>query len=201
MLDLNKYNCLGEALRDALDRWPNETCLIEADRDREKTRLTYSDFKEMALPLARALQDAEFQPGERAAILMTNQSKWLISAYAIFYCGGVLVPLDYKLTAAEQLQLLAHCKAQVVIVEYYLWRAISQLPECKNLKARVLVTEAPLKGELAGALRWEDFRRRGEPVFHPRRREDAACIVYSSGTGGRPKGCVLTHENYLEQCK
>ena len=30
--------------------------------------------------------------------------------------------------------------------------------------------------------------------------QDAACIVYSSGTGGRPKGCVLTHENYLEQC-
>ena len=39
---------------------------------------------------------------------MTNQSKWLISAYAIFYCGGVLVPLDYKLTASEHLQLLAH---------------------------------------------------------------------------------------------
>ena len=34
---------------------------------------------------------------------MTNQSKWLISAYAIFFCGGVLVPLDYKLTPAEQL--------------------------------------------------------------------------------------------------
>jgi long-chain acyl-CoA synthetase len=37
-------------------------------------------------------------------------------------------------------------------------------------------------------------------VFVNRQREDTACIVYSSGTGGRPKGCVLTHENYLEQC-
>src|SRR5579871_4947626 len=201
MLDLDKYSCLGEALKAALDRWPNETCLIEADRDREKTRLTYSDFKEMALPLARALQDAEFDPGQRAAILMTNQSKWLISAYAVFYCGGVLVPLDYKLTASEQLQLLKHSKPQVLIIEYYLWRAMSQLPECKELTSRVLVTEAPLKADLAGAHRWEDFRRRGEPQFHSRRRDDAACIVYSSGTGGRPKGCVLTHENYLEQCK
>ena len=34
----------------------------------------------------------------------------------------------------------------------------------------------------------------------PRERTDPACIVYSSGTAGRPKGCVLTHENYLEQC-
>ncbi|MBZ5574844.1 MAG: AMP-binding protein, partial [Acidobacteriia bacterium] len=49
--------------------------------------------------------------------------------------------------------------------------------------------------------RWEEFRRKGDPAFVPRGREDTACIVYSSGTGGRPKGCVLTHENYLEQCK
>jgi long-chain acyl-CoA synthetase len=201
MLDLDQYTCLGAALRDALDRWPNETCLIEADRDKEKTRLTYSDFKELALPLARALQDAGFTPGERAAVIMTNQSKWLISAYAVFFDGGVLVPLDYKLTAAEHLQLLAHSQAKVLIIEYHLWRAILQMPESQQLKARVLVTEAPLSAELGAANRWEDFRRKGDPVFVPRDREQTACIVYSSGTGGRPKGCVLTHENYLEQCK
>jgi long-chain acyl-CoA synthetase len=202
MLNLDQYSCLGAALRDALDRWPNELCLIEADRDREKTRLTYSDFKDLSLALSRALEDAEFHPGDRAAIIMTNQSKWLISAYAVFYCGGVLVPLDYKLIAAEHLQLLAHCKAEFLIVEYYLWRAITQSAEFKNHKLKkVLVTEAPLGADLAGAYRWEEFRRKGDPVFVPREREDVACIVYSSGTGGRPKGCVLTHENYLEQCK
>src|ERR1044071_5586611 len=111
MLDLDQYSCLGAALRDALDRWPNETCLIESDRDRERTRLTYSDFKDMALPLARALEDTELRANDRAAIIMTNQSKWLISAYAIFHCGGVLVPLDYKLSADEHLQLLEHSQA------------------------------------------------------------------------------------------
>src|SRR5256886_8669570 len=201
MLNLDQYSSLGAALRDALDRWGDETCLIESDRDRERTRLTYSDFKELALPLARALEDAELHASERAAIIMTNQSKWLISAYAIFYCGGVPVPLDYKLTAAEHLQMLAHCKAKVAIVEYYLRRAMMQSPEFKNLKALVLVTEAPPSANLAGAFRWEDFRRKGDPAFVPRKREDVACSVYSSGTGGRPKGCVLTHENYLEQCK
>jgi acyl-CoA synthetase (AMP-forming)/AMP-acid ligase II len=84
MLNLPQYASLGAALRDAVERWPNETCLIEADRDKEKTRLTYSDFKEMAMPLARALQDADFKPDGRAAVIMTNQSKWLISAYAGF---------------------------------------------------------------------------------------------------------------------
>ena len=154
------------------------------------------------MPLARALEDAEFDAGDRAAIIMTNQSKWLISAYAIFYSGGVLVPLDYKLTAAEHLQLLEHSKAKVLVVEYYLWRAITQSPEFQNIKAKlVLVTEAPLGADLAGGFRWEDFKRKGAPDFVMRQREDVACIVYSSGTGGRPKGCVLTHENYLEQCR
>jgi len=201
MLDLHQYASLGAALSAALDRWPNETCLIEADRDREKVRLTYSDFKEMAGPLCRALQDADFKAGDRAAIIMTNQSKWLISAYAIFVCGGVLVPLDYKLTAAEHLQLLAHSKARFLIVEYYLWRAISQAPEFAKLTTEiVLVTEAPAGADLRGAYRWEEFRRKGEPQLVERQREDTACIVYSSGTGGRPKGCVLTHDAYLEQC-
>ena len=202
MLDLRQYTCLGAALRDALDRFSPEVCLIEAERDREKVRLTYSDFKETALPLARALEDADYDAGDRAAIIMTNQSKWLISAYAIFYCGGVLVPLDYKLTAAEHLQLLAHSKAKVLIVEYHLWRAIMESSDFQKIATKiVLVTEAPLGAELAGAFRWEDFKRKGAPDFVMRQKDDVACIVYSSGTGGRPKGCVLTHENYLEQCR
>src|SRR5467141_620946 len=132
MLDLSKYQSIGEALRDALIQYSNEVCLIESDREREKERLTYRDFKERAHFLAKALQDAGFKGNHRAAIIMTNQSKWLISAYAIFHSGGVLVPLDYKLTAPEHLQLLAHSKAKFLVIEYYLWRAIMQAPGFKD---------------------------------------------------------------------
>jgi long-chain acyl-CoA synthetase len=113
----------------------------------------------------------------------------------------VLVPLDFKLSATEHLQLLAHSKARFLVVEYYLWRAITQAPDFAKLTAQiVLVTEAPPGADLRGAYRWEEFKRKGEPQFVARQREDTACIVYSSGTGGRPKGCVLTHDSYLEQC-
>jgi long-chain acyl-CoA synthetase len=201
MLDLTKYDSLGAALRDALDRWPNEVCLIEADREREKERLTYRQFKDAALPLAAALQSRGFRAGDRAAIIMTNQSKWLISAYAIFHIGGVLVPLDYKLTPREQLALLAHSHASVLVVEYPIWRLMMQAEGFDQRSVgTVLVTEAPSNADFAGANRWEEFRSEGAPEFIPRKRSDWACIVYSSGTGGRPKGCVLTHENYLEQC-
>ena len=202
MLDLSKYQSVGEALRDALNQYSNEVCLIEADREREKERLTYRDFKERADPLSKALQDGGFSAGARASIIMTNQSKWLISAYAIFFAGGVLVPLDYKLTPDEQWQLLKHSGATVLITEYPIWRQLSASAgraAATNLKT-VLVTEAPANADLSGAQRWEEFRGTGEPAFIARKREDTACIVYSSGTGGRPKGCMMTHENYLEQC-
>src|SRR6185437_13472143 len=126
MLDLTQCSCLGAALRDALERFAGEVCLIEADRERENCRLTY----------------------------------------AIFYGGGVIVPLDYKLTAAEQLQLLAHSRARFLIVEYHLWRAIMTAPDFRELKAEVvLVTEAPAKAELGRARRWEDAKSCAVPRF------------------------------------
>jgi len=202
MLDLKKYSSIGEALRDALETWPREVCLIESDRGEEKLRLTYADFKCRALPLAKSLEDSGFTPGGRASIIMTNQSKWLISAYAIFHCGGTLVPLDYKLRPDEQWKLLQHSDASVLITEYPIWRQLSISPgraAAGNLKL-VLVTEAPPNADLAGAERWESAKGTGHPAFMPRTRADLACIVYSSGTGGAPKGCMMTHENYLEQC-
>ncbi len=201
MLDLSKYQSIGAALKDALDKFADDTCLIESDREREKERLTYRDFRERALRLARALLDAGFNAGDRTAIIMTNQSKWLISAYAILYCGGVMVPLDYKLTPDEQWQLLSHSNAAILITEYPIWRqlaAASRRAAAIHVKT-VLVTEAPPNAALDGAQRWEDFHRRGEPALVARKRADVASIVYSSGTGGRPKGCMTTHENYLEQ--
>jgi long-chain acyl-CoA synthetase len=200
MLDLNQYESLGSALNGAIERWPDEVCLIEADREKERCRLTYREFREEALRMAGGLQANGFAADDRAAILMSNQSKWLIAAYAVFHCGGVLVPLDYKLTPTEHIALLTHSKSQVLIVEYPIWRALSQSDFSATRVEAIWVTEAPPATDLGRAKRWEEFRGDRAAEFRLRKREDAACIVYSSGTGGRPKGCVLTHDNYLEQC-
>ena len=210
MLDLTRYQSLGEALRDAVRTWPDEICLIEADRDRENCRLTYRQFEQAMLRLASGLQERGVGEGTRVAIIMTNQSKWLISAAAIFFSGGVLIPLDYKLTAEEHARLLGHSRAEVLITEHHIWRALSRAtqPASESSEASpatkpriILVTEAPAGADLGGPQRWEECVGRREPMFIARRRSDMACIVYSSGTGGRPKGCVLTHDNYLEQCR
>jgi long-chain acyl-CoA synthetase len=89
-----------------------------------------------------------------------------------------------------------------LVTEFPIWRQLAAVPgraETTNLRC-ALVTEASTNADLSGALRWEEFRAEPSPVFVPRTRSDPATIVYSSGTGGRPKGCIMTHENYLEQC-
>lgn len=202
MLDLPKYSSIGEALRDALETFSTEVCLFESDRGEEKLRLTYREFKNRALPLAKGLQDLGVAAGDHVSIIMTNQSKWLISAYALFYCGAAMVPLDYKLKSEEQWHLLKHSSAKALITEYGIWRqlcASAERPGADKLKT-VLVTEAPANADLSGALRWESVSGTGQPTFVPRKRGDLASIIYSSGTGGSPKGCMLTNGNYLEQC-
>ena len=199
MLSPERYSCLGELLRDALVQFKTNTALIEASRKREARRLTYLDFKNSALPIARWLEDAGIGAGDRVAILMSNQSRWLAGAYAAMVRGAVIVPLDYKLDAEEQAALLRHAGPRALLVEHALLRRFDRaaLPEM----ALVLASEAPGTDPLPGAERWEEIESRigPEPTFVPRARQDVATIVYSSGTGGRPKGCMLTHDNYLEQ--
>src|SRR5260370_30271392 len=168
MLDLRKYDSLGAALTGAMERWPDELCLIEADREHERCRLTYREFGGAALRLAAGFQKNGFAPGDGAAILMSNQSKWLISAYAVFYCGGVLVPLDYKLTSAEHLALVRHSKSSVLIVEYPIWRALSQSDFSGTRAETILVPETPAGADLSGPKRSEDIRGEKAPELQPR---------------------------------
>ena len=195
MIPPERYQSLGELLRDACITYKTETALVEYDRKNEKACFTYLDVKRQGERLARRLQDAGVGAGDRVAIVMSNQSKWLIAAYAIFHRGAVLVPIDYKLSGPEIETLLRHAKPKVLITEYASWRTMAAVGE---LDCLTIVSEMPAKVEAKGWESWDAMP--DEPgTFVPRQRSDQATLVYSSGTGGQPKGCILTHDNYLEQ--
>ena len=195
MITPDRYGSLGELLRDALIQFKSETALIEARRRTEVARLTYADFRKHACDLIAALESRGIGPGDRVAILMSNQSRWLLAAYATFHRGAVLVPLDYKLGPAEQRSLLRHSNPKALVIEGGLRARLGDEPLGVPL---VLVSEPErLASDDAD---WETLPRANkEPTLQPRKRDDLACIVYSSGTGGTPKGCQLTHGNYLAQ--
>lgn len=199
-LDLSRISCLGDALRDALLTYKTNVALLEADRHRETARYDYTALRKEAERVGALLQEGGLQAGSRCAIVMSNQAKWVISSVAAAWCGAVLVPIDYKLTPDEQLALLAHARPHALVIEYPAWRALRESPRPLPEIARILVTEAPAGAELDGAQRWERVAA-GALQLRSRTREDLAAIVYSSGTHGAPKGCLLTHDNYLEQAQ
>ncbi len=200
MLDLSRLENVGEALRDGLLTYKTNTALIEVDRHREKSRTSYRELREAAEKLGGALQSAGFQAGDRCAILMSNQPSWIIGGIAAMWVGAVLVPLDYKLTPKEQMALLAHCQPKVLITEYPVWRLLLKENVAALERTRVIVTEAPEKADVGPALRFERLGAAKLELKSPAR-DDVACIVYSSGTSGTPKGCMLTHANYLAQAQ
>ena len=197
MIDPTRYAGLGELLADALVQFKTETALIEIDRKKETKRLTYLDARREVAKVAAFLAARGIGESDRVAIAMSNQSRWLIAAMAIFHRGAVLVPLDYKLSAEEQQGILAHAKPRALITEHATLRRFDALEV-----PLVLVSEAPADARYAiEPVRWESLEAASAPVLVPRAREDLACIVYSSGTAGRAKGCMLTHDCYLEQLR
>ncbi|MFO1464241.1 MAG: AMP-binding protein [bacterium] len=197
-LDLSPYRSLGEAFWRRVPEHGDRLALIEADRELESARFTYQDVGREAVRVAALLQERGFRPGDHCAIVMSNQSKWIFSGIAVFLAGGVLVPIDYKITPQEQKAYLDHCKRKMVITEWPVWRKWQEAGVRFPKSVTVLVTEAPVGAELRGALRW-DSAPAGSFQFQGRERDDVCAILYSSGTGGKMKGCMLTHGNYLTQ--
>jgi long-chain acyl-CoA synthetase len=215
LADLGHPEGLGVALARAFERGGDAIGAIEADRDRENARLTFHDLDVRTRSVAAFLTSRGFSPGDRAAIVMSNQWRWHVAAAAVFRLGGVLVPIDFKLTGPEHVALLAHCRPAIVFAEWHLLRAMDGAEGFDGLvTGTVIATDVPPERATAtpkgaDAFRFDDatMGSAGDPGGAPdggsppvpRADDDVACIVYSSGTGGRPKGCLLTHGNYLAQ--
>lgn len=194
--DVDHYGDLGSLLDDVLVQHGSAIALIEAQRREEASRWTYRSVRRRARDLAARMAQAGVGADSRVAFVMSNQPAWLVSATAVFRRGAVLVPLDFKLQAEEQLALLDHCKPDLMLIDYGSWRAFDRRPDVPA----VWVVGAPDDVSIGDAQRWEDTLQGDVPLV-VRGRNDQATLVYSSGTGGRAKGCILSHGAYLCQLK
>lgn len=206
MLAADTYASLGELLSDGLVQWKRELALLEIDRKKVKRSMSYLDVHREVAKIAAFLatvaseREARVGPGAarpghlRVAVVLSNQARWLVAACAAFRVGAVIVPIDYKLSAEEQLELLAHSGADLLVTEVPLHKRFTKKPSC-----RVLLVDGAPTDATENVTVWDALADASMPALAPRSREDIASIVYSSGTGGRPKGCMLSHGAYLAQ--
>jgi long-chain acyl-CoA synthetase len=183
---------LWRSARDRPDR--PAVAYRSGDRFLEWTTL---QFVEEVRAVARGLLGLGIEAGQRVCIYSGTRLEWTVLDYAIWSIGGVAVPI-YETSAPEQVEwIVADAQAVAIVVEDaqllgQYETVADRLPSCEH----VFVFERAGLEQIKDAGRGvadEELQRRADAVTGA----DIATIVYTSGTTGRPKGCVLTHGNLV----
>ena len=179
-------------------------------QDGKYRALTWADTADAVARLARALVAEGIQSGDRIVLVSENRPEWLIADMAIMAAGGVTVPAYTTNTTGDHQHILENSEARGAILSTA--RLAQQfLPAAHQSDALdfVIAMEPPKVSQSINAriLDWdtvigaqtvdpEDMRETAGTIG----REDTACLIYTSGTGGAPKGVRIHHGGILHNC-
>jgi len=178
-----------ELLRASAARVPDKPALIFRDRP-----WSYRELLEQGERVALGLHRLGVQPGDRLILGLRNRPEYVLGLYAASRIGAIAVPMNASYKAEEARDHLDHSGARVAALEAESWERIRPIRHELGALEQVVVV-----GEAADALPWETLLASGEPLPSPPRdpAEEIFAILYSSGTTGRPKGVMLTHQNLV----
>jgi len=159
--------------------------------------VTSQQFLDEVKAVAKGIIASGVEPGQRIAIMSRTRYDWTVADYAIWYAGGTVVPV-YETSSAEQVQwILGDSNAVGVFLESSKNKAVfdevaGELPDCT--RTWIFDDGALETLTTAGAGISDEELEARRATLNP---ESLATIIYTSGTTGRPKGCMLTHRNFM----
>ncbi|MDX3312990.1 AMP-dependent synthetase/ligase [Streptomyces sp. NPDC054884] len=176
---------------------PHYIALGRKDEHGEWRDVTSAEFRDEVLALAKGLLAGGIRFGDRVAIMSRTRYEWTLFDYALWTIGAQVVPV-YPSSSAEQCFWMlydAECTAAVVEHEDHamtIATVIDRLPQLRQLWQ----LDSGCVQELydAGAAIEDDVVHRHREAVTP---DSTATIIYTSGTTGRPKGCVVSHGNFM----
>ena len=153
---------------------------------------------------ARALRDAGLEPGDRVLLVAENRPEWCIADLAILQAGGVTVPAYTTSTADDYAYLIEHSGARLAIVsgKPFGQRVAQAIGRSDGVRVVIWLDQGERR-EIGGRreITWADALTQAAalPEMPSRRlgKNALACLIYTSGTGGRPKGVMLSHGNLM----
>src|SRR5258708_8506252 len=156
---------------------------------------TWSETADRAARLAGLLHARGFEAGERVAILSLNNDRYFEALFAVPWAGGVVVPINTRLTEPEIDFLLKDSGACTLMVDDCFAEMIGSLSSARTMKTILHFDSTRAEGDV---LPFEQSIVSAEPVRDALRGgEDLAGIYYTGGTTGRPKGVMLSHANLV----
>jgi long-chain acyl-CoA synthetase len=163
--------------------------------------LSWSATAEAVARVAEALRELGIERGDRVLLLSRNRREWCIADLGIMAAGGITVPAYITGTPADHAHILSDSGARIAIVQLRqagdLDLALSRAPDCRHVIMIEPSTPVPA-GHVAH--NWSDLlsRQAGDvaacaEAAEGLTRNDLACLIYTSGTGGAPKGVMQHH--------
>ncbi len=183
---------INDFLRRAAKLYGDKTAIVDGEN-----RFTYREFQARCNQLAHALTKLGIKQGDRVCILSPNSHFFLESYYGVSQIGAVVVPLNYRLTAADHEYIINHAGVTCVLVDWEYTRVVDEIrPNLTTVKHWIVAQDG---GDAPGG--WTDWNAliAGEPTTPTQPVEigenDLFSLNYTSGTTARPKGVMLTHRN------
>jgi len=193
-------------------RYPDKPAIIFYD-----TVLSYRRVHEEVLALAGWLQqECGIRRGDRVLLDMQNSPQFIIAFYAILRADAMVVPVNPMLVTEELAHYVEDSGAKVAIASQEVFGRLAPLLGKANLAHAVvgaysdyLLVPTDLKvpdfvaapravPQQPGVVAWTDAVARGlQPGAHQAGPDDLACMPYTSGTTGKPKGCIHTHRSLM----
>ncbi len=205
---------LDELLRRSAEKHPNAIAIIF-----EGLKMTYKELDEAVSRLATALQELGVQKGDKVAIYLPNCPQFVISYYAILRAGGVVTAVNPLYTERELEYQLNNAEAVGIVTLDVLYEKVARVRDKTGLKF-IIVTSLKdylpkakaILGSLLGKIPTAKVEK-GPGIYFLKElikkyppepkpveinpKEDLACLQYTGGTTGVPKGAMLTHYNLV----
>jgi long-chain acyl-CoA synthetase len=181
-----------------------------AKRDGEYQSLSWSEVGEAVNRLARGLIALGLDPGDRVALVSENRPEWVIADLAIMAAGGITVPAYVTNTVDDHRHILGNSGARLAIVSTAalaegLIAAAEMVPSVGSV---IAIEGLPERNSRVDLRSWDEVLDLGgaqpgdiEERVAALQPDAVACIIYTSGTGGAPKGVLLSHRNIIGNCR
>ena len=160
--------------------------------------VTAKEFAEQVTGVANGLIAAGVQAGDRVALLSATRYEWTLFDFAIWAAGAATVPIYDSSSQGQVSWILEDSEAVIAIVETGAHEQLFQ-DAPSTLKAVMQIDDGAVEKLTAQGADVDDteLKKRLAGI----KADDLASLVYTSGTTGRPKGCILTHRNFLSEVR